>query len=275
MRYARWLAGLCLLVQCLTFQAPSAWAAKESALARIRKAGVLVVALDPDNLPYSHSQKTPPGFDVEISKELAKKLGVEVKFHWVDTIRNTPLGDLIEEECDCALGSAIEVNTAGDDVGNVGRKVLFTKPYYSTGYVLVVNEDGPRAKKLAELKGKKIGAEAGSVADYNLNLKGHTRRLYPRQEAIFTGLERGEIEAGFMWAPNVGFMLQGNPKLRFKLVEGYVPEAGFRWNIGAAVRKEDGDLKDFLDKAFQELVQSGQAKKFIVQYGAPYFPPFE
>src|ERR1041384_1934624 len=58
----------------------------ETALERVKKAGALTVCLDPDNLPYSNSTNTPPGFDIEISQQLAKALGVEIKFFWVDTI---------------------------------------------------------------------------------------------------------------------------------------------------------------------------------------------
>jgi polar amino acid transport system substrate-binding protein len=246
--------------------------AEQSPLERIKKARALTVCIDPDNLPYSHSKKTPPGFDVEIARELAKALGVEAKFVWVDTIRDTPLGEMLEGECDCVVGAAIDVNTA-DEMQNLGEKVLFTKPYHTTGYVLVIKEGGPQAKKLEELKGKKIGAEAGSVADYNLNLKGHDRRLYPMQDSIFSGIESGEVVAGFMWAPNVGFMLKEDPKRKFKLVDGYVPEEDFRFDIGVAVRKEDRELKESLDKIIQSLVEKGEVKRIITGYGAPYFPP--
>lgn len=274
MQSARWLAGLCLLAGGLLPHPPSAVAAEKSALARIREDGFITIALDPDNLPYSHSKNTPSGFDVEVSKALAKKLGVEPRFLWVDTIHDSPLGELLEEKCDCFVGAAIEVNTA-DEGGNVGEKVLFTKPYFSTGYMLVVNPGGPRAKQLSDIKGKRIGAEAGSVADYDLNLKGYTRRLYPTQEAIYDGLRGGEVDAGFMWAPNVAWMLKMNPKLRFKFAEGYKPEKDFRWNFAVAVRKEDKDLKEFLDKAVQEMVKDGQVRKIFAKYGVPWFAPFE
>jgi len=244
-----------------------------SSLDRIKKAGILTICLDPDNLPYSHAKKTPPGFDVEIGEQLAKGLGVQVKFVWVDSVHDTLLGDVIDEKCDCAVGSAID-ERAADELENVGEKVAFTKAYYSTGYVLVVKDGGPQPKKLEELRGSKIGAEAGSVADYDLNLRHFSRRLYPRQEAIFNGLDTGEIAAGFMWAPNVGWMLKNDPKLKYKLVAGYVPEAGFRWNIGVAVRKEDKDLRLALDKIIEGLVETRQAEKIIAAYGVPYFPPF-
>jgi polar amino acid transport system substrate-binding protein len=289
------LAWFLFATQSLVLDPQSSLAAEPSSLERIKKTGVLTVCLDPDNLPYSDSKKTPPGFDIEISKQIAKTLGVEAKFFWVDTIHDTPLGELLEEKCDCAVGTAIEANTA-DELANLGEKVLFTRPYYSSGYVLVVAALGERGqgpeqsstalsergynqtkapKSLAELKGKKIGAEAGSVADYNLNLKGHDRRLYPRQEAIFSGLDSGEIVAGFMWAPNVGWMLKNDSKRKYKLVDGYAPEPDFRWNVGIAVRKADRELKVALDKIIADLVKEGQAQKILSSYGVPYFPPFQ
>jgi len=269
------LVGWLLAAQLTVISVQSSVAAEPSTLERIKKSGVLTICLDPDNLPYSHSKKTPPGFDIEVSEQLAKGLGVKTKFFWVDTLRDTPLGELLEEECDCAVGAAIDENVGAEEMLNLSGKILFTRPYYGTGYVLIVKEGGPQAKKLEEWKGKKLGAEAGSVADYELNLKGHDRRLYPMQNSIFTGVESGEVAAGFMWAPNVGFLLKEDPKLKFKLVDGYVPEQGFRWNIGVAVRKEDKELKEAFDKVIQQLVETGEAKKLIASYGVPYFPPFE
>ncbi len=266
MRRLGCLVGGLLFVQSSVVGAPSA-------LERIKAAGVVVICLDPDNLPYSHSKQTPPGFDVEISEWLAKELGVTAKFHWVDTIRDTALGELLEGACDCAPGTAIDTSAA-DEMANLGEKVLFSWPYYSTGYVVVTKDGGPQPKALAEVKDRKIGAEAGSVADYHLNLKGYDRRLYPRQESIFSGLDSGEVTVGFMWAPNVGWMLKTDPQLKFKLVDGYSPEPDFRWNVGVAVRKNDPDLKAALDTAIQKLVATQQAQRIIASYGAPYFAPF-
>ena len=77
-----------------------------------------------------------------------------------------------------------------------------------------------------------------------------------------------------MWAPNVGWMLKTDPKLKFKLVDGYVPEKDFRWNVGVAVRKDEPALKKALDKIIQQLVETQQAKKILTSYGVPYFPTF-
>jgi ABC-type amino acid transport substrate-binding protein len=69
-------------------------------------------------------------------------------------------------------------------------------------------------------------------------------------------------------------MLKTDSNLKYKLVEGYTPEPKFRWNVGVAVRKDDTDLKDALDKVIARLVESQQAKKILTSYGVPYYMPF-
>ena len=179
---------------------------------RIQEKGEIVVSMDPANLPYSSAKQDRPGFDVEVARALAEALGIKLRIDWIDVRRETAIGALLDHECDLAFGAAIDPDAVDDEQELAGR-VMYSRPYYGTGYLLVTRKDGPQAKSLTELKGKKsrrIGTEAGSVADYHLRQRGYLRRLFRTQLSVLKSLDDGGIDYGYLWA-NVGWTLHTSP----------------------------------------------------------------
>jgi polar amino acid transport system substrate-binding protein len=240
---------------------------------RIRDRGEVVAAMDPANLPYSCAKGDHPGFDVEIARALAKEMGVKLRIDWLDVQRETAVGKLAQGECDLALGAAVDTNAVEDDEELTG-KVMYSRAYYSTGYLLVERKNGPHVHSLADIKGEKsrrLGAEAGSVADYRLRQRGYLRRLYRNQLAVLKALNAGDIDYAYLWA-NVGWTLHTSPDLALEVAAGYVPED--RWNIAIALRQGDDELKKHVDTALAKLVQDGTVSRILSRYHVPYFPAF-
>jgi polar amino acid transport system substrate-binding protein len=240
---------------------------------RIRDRGELVIAMDPANLPYSSAKEDRPGFDVELARALAREMGIKLRLDWLDIHRETAMGKLLDRQCDLALGAAVDPNAFEDD-DELADKVIYSRPYYGTGYLLVQRKDGPHVKALAELKGEKsqrLGTEAGTFADYNLRQRGYQRRLFRNQLAVLKSLDDGRIDYAYLWA-NVGWTLHTSPEFKLELVSGYVPED--HWNIAAAMRKGDDELKRHVDAALDKLVKDGTVARALVRYHVPHFPPF-
>jgi len=240
---------------------------------RIQDRGELRVGMDPANLPYTSAKDDRPGFDLELARELARRIGLKLRIEWLDVQRETAIGKLLENECDLALGAAVDVNAVEDEEQLAG-KVIYSRPYYGTGYLLVNRSEGPRIKTLAELKGReshRLGTEAGSVADYRLRQGGYQRRLFRNQLAVLKALDDGSIDFAYLWA-NVGWTLHTTPAFKLEAVPGYVPED--HWNIAAALRKSDIELKRRLDEALAGMVEDGTVDEALTRYHVPYFPPF-
>jgi polar amino acid transport system substrate-binding protein len=240
---------------------------------RIRDRGEVVLSMDPANLPYSAAKGDRPGFDVEIARALAAELGVKLRLDWLDVHRETAVGKLLQRECDLALGAVVEPNAVEDDEELAG-KVVYSRPYYGTGYLLVQRRKGPHARSLAELKGEKaerLGAEAGSVADYRLRQRGYPRRLFPNQLAALKSLDEGAIDHAYLWA-NVGWTMHASPDFALEIVPGYVPED--RWNVAVGLCPGDDELKARVDAAVEKLVKDGTVARALARYHVPYFPPF-
>ena len=227
--------------------------------------------MDPANLPYSSAKEDRPGFDVELARALAEELGVKLRIDWLDVQRETAIGKLLERECDLAFGAAVDPNAVEDDEELAG-KVIYSRPYYGTGYLLVRRKDGPRVKSLAELKGEKsrrLGTEAGSVADYRLRQRGYLRSLFRNQLAVLKALDDGDIDYAYLWA-NVGWTLHTSPEFKLELVPGYVPED--HWNIAVAMRKGDDELKRHVDAALDKLIKDGTVARALARYHVPLLP---
>ena len=241
---------------------------------RIRETGELVVSMDPANMPYSAAKGDRPGCDVELAQALARELNLKLKIDWIDIQRKTAIGQLLDGECDVAFGAAIEPG-AMDDEEEIADRVIYSSPYYGTGYVLVTRRNGPSAKSLAELKGEKsrrIGTEAGSVADYQLRQRGYLRRLFRTQLSVLKSLNDGGIDYAYLWA-NVGWTLHTSPDLAVELAPGYVPED--HWNIAVAMRRGDDELKRHVDEALKKLGDDGTVSRMLTSYHVPYFPGFD
>jgi polar amino acid transport system substrate-binding protein len=248
-------------------------AARVNTWRRIRDRGEVVVAMDPANLPYSSTKGDRPGFDVEIASALAKEMGVKLRIEWLDVQRETAVGKLVQRECDLALGAAVDPNTVEDDEDLTG-KVIYSRPYYSSGYLLVQRKNGPHVQSLADIKGEKsrrLGAEAGSVADYRLRQRGYLRRLFRNQLAALKSLNDGAIDYAYLWA-NVGWTLHTSPDLALEIAADYVPED--HWNIAVALRQGDDELKKHVDAALEQLLKDGSVSRALNRYHMPYFPAF-
>jgi polar amino acid transport system substrate-binding protein len=239
---------------------------------RIQERGVMVVSMDPANLPYSSAREDRPGFDVELARALAREMGVKLRIDWLDIHRATAIGKLLERESDLAFGSAIDANAVEDDDELAGR-VLYSTPYYGTGYLLVSRKGAPRVKALAELKSmsRRLATEAGSIADYRLRQRGYLRTLYRNQLAVLKALNDKSIDYAYLWA-NVGWTLHTSPDFALELVPGYIPED--HWNIAVAMRRGDEDLKRHVDRALAKLVKAGTVQRALARYHTPYFAPF-
>jgi ABC-type amino acid transport substrate-binding protein len=261
----------------LAFAPTPAGAGDEDALARARAKGVLTACVDSYNFPFSATNSEPPGFDVEIVRAIAQRAGLRATFFWADTGTRGGLGralrqSILARKCDFFMGIAI-----GDDTDDEmkEKKLVLTKPYLGLGYILIVQGSAAGAKRLADLKGIKIGVPMATPVDAYLFDNGYDRSLYLRNREIIKAMVQNEIEAGMVWSPALAISRSEHPDGKFRAVPGYVPEPGLRWNVAIAVPAGEEGLRHFLDESIDALLQAGEIRQIIERYGFPFFPPFK
>lgn len=154
----KWLFGIAL-------SAPLACAASADAgevLDRVMSKGVLVMSTDAEYPPQSSLDESNEfvGFDIDIGREIARRLGVEIEFV-------TPSWDVITAgnwagRWDVSVGSMTPTAAR--------REVLdFPAIYYYTPAALAVHQDNSSIATPADASGKKIGV--GVATTYENYLK--------------------------------------------------------------------------------------------------------
>ena len=281
LKKAIWLLSLSLMLASPLLRAQDQGANNEDAdeikdtLARAKAKGVLTACADPYAWPYSQQNGTPPGFDIEIFQQMAKLGGMRAEMYWADTGTRGGLGrafrnSIFAKRCDIFLG----LSDNGDDDALPDR-LLFTKPYISLGYVLVVQGKATDMKTLQELKQNniKIGVSMSTPIDDYLFSNNIPRELYLGNRRIMEGMAKGEVDASIVWATAIAVAKQEFPDAKFHMVDGYVPLPQHRFNSRFAVRKEDKSLLDFVNQSIEQLLSSGKVKQIIESYGVPFYPP--
>ena len=156
--FDRWLSGIALSTLLI---APSADAGE--VLDRVMSKGVLVMSTDPEYPPQSSLDESNEfvGFDIDVGKEIAERLGVEIEFV-------TPSWDVITAgnwagRWDVSVGSMTPTAAR--------REVLdFPAIYYYTPAALAVHADNQDIATPADASGKSIGV--GVATTYENYLKG-------------------------------------------------------------------------------------------------------
>lgn len=246
------------LLACLAGTA----SAGDGSFDRVKANGLQVCETD-GLLPYSSSDAKVPGFEVEIARALATKLGVELKQVWVSWDGLIPA--LTGERCDAIIN--------GMFITPERLKVIdFSVPYYGSGETILVRKDNNAIKSLDDLKGKRTGVLAGSVTVNELEKKGIGELVvYPDQNTIIIELNNSRIDAAYLEAPSAAWALQKDQSLNVKVVKEYIPDE--RFDAGVGLRKGDAELKARIDAAIAELVKEGKVAEILDHYGVPFFPP--
>ena len=279
-----WIALLIFTISLL----PNAYAG--GTLEEIRAKGVLTVCMDVRNLPYSNANPELPGLYVEVAHLLAEELGVKLELHWLNTLRDSLLADMIRGHCDCVIGVPIEERAMSESI-QLGKRVDFSKPFYGTGYVLVKQKNNQQSpKKLEDIKSETIGTEAGSIASDVLRQMGYNRRVYRSQIDVLNALQDGKIAYACVWA-NIGWLIEKGSRIQqaeqtstaypeLEIVEGYVPEVRLRWNVAIAFSKDTPtrktrELQDAVNTIIEQKWSEEELKELCQKYYLPHFAPFQ
>jgi ABC-type amino acid transport substrate-binding protein len=245
-------------------------------LERSKAKGRLLACADPYSFPSAAQNTDPPGYDIEIMREIAKRGGMRLEMVWADTgtrggtsraFRNS----ILKKRCDVFVG----MSDGGDDDMLMGQ-LAFTRPYLGMGYVLVVQGKAADKKTLAELKDSniKVGVPMSTPIDDYLFSRNIPRSLYLDNRRIMQAMANGEIDASMVWATAVSVARREFPDAKFHMVDGYVPEADQRWNLSFIVRKQDQSLMKFIDDCVAEMLANGKMKQIVESYSVPFYPPF-
>ena len=226
-------------------------------LAAIQANGKLVVALEGAWQPWSYHDEsdTLVGYDVEVSRAIAEKLGVEPEY--------------VESDWDSLFAGLdagrFDIVCNGVEVTDERAKTYdFTTPYGYIHTALAVRKDNEDIKSFEDLKGK---TTANSLASTYMELAesyGATVQGIDTLEETIQLLTAGRIDATLNADVSFYDYLNVHPDAAFKLV-GQTEDAS---HVAIPVRKGDdsASLLEAINTAIEELRADGTLKALGEKY---------
>jgi cystine transport system substrate-binding protein len=128
---------------------------KGNLLDHIKQSGQLTVGIMGTYPPYNfmNSKHEMDGFDADIAKEVAKRLGVQVKF--VPTEWSGMIQGLLSKKFDVVISQM----TITEDRK---KQMDFSQPYIANKVNIIVRSDNTTIHSLQDLKGKRVGVGLGT-----------------------------------------------------------------------------------------------------------------
>ena len=251
-------AGVLGLTGCSDKTAASSTAgpAPLNKLDSIQKSGKLVVALEGAWQPWSYhdSSDTLVGYDVEVSRAIAEKLGVEPEY--VESDWDSLFAGLDAGRYDMVC-NGVEVTEER------AKTYDFTTPYGYIHTALAVRKDNEDIHSFEDLKGK---TTANSLASTYMELAesyGATVQGIDTLEETIQLLTAGRIDATLNADVSFYDYLNVHPEADFKLV-AQTAEAS---HVAIPVLKsEDTAYLDALNAAIEELRADGTLKTLSEKY---------
>lgn len=235
-------------------------AASADLLASIKKSGKIKIGLMGTYAPYNflNDKHEVDGFDADVSKEVAKRLGVQVDFITGE------FSGLIEGLQTGKYDALVSQVTITDD----RKKTMdFSTPYVKNSVSVIVKDDNTSVKAIEDFKGKKIGVGLGTNDETYLRNdvlpKVGTFNIVTYNDVItsLTDLNAGRIDATL----NNIFAIQPlveNNHFKIKTVGPSVKDDF----AGIAIRKNNPQLLDALNKALAEMKSDGTFKTIFQKW---------
>lgn len=209
---------------------------------------VIKVATEANDPPYRYvSEKNQiTGFEIDLVKAVAKEMGASVEFK--DMKFSQLLDAVSKKDVDLAIGT-LTVNEKRK------QKVDFSDAYaHRNAYTVVVPKKGNSIRSEKDLKGKTVAVKKSSTFETRAKEMGFGKAVpLDHYEDIYKAVAEGKAEAGVSdeQAANYYLLHGGSEKLT---VVGTLPGGN---NFAIAIAKDNGKLKDEVNKALKKVMENG------------------
>jgi len=199
------------------------------------------------------------GYDVDIARAIARKLGVRMEI--------TPIGGLEEQERISILTEGRVDLVAATMTRTKDRKTLidFSYTYFVTPQKFLVRKG--TVQRLSDLKNKKIGTVDKTTSVMNLRkaLPSATVVLFSDYVPAFLALQNGEIFAVTTDEAILAAILAKADEGVFEIPKVSISKELY----GLGVRKGHASFLNFVNQTLLEMEKSGEAKKIYDKWFGP------
>jgi ABC-type amino acid transport substrate-binding protein len=267
-------------------------------------AATLGVCLDDGSPPYSFKRRSSEGgFDLVLAKELAARLGRELKVQWFESEfeRESSLAVdanalLSAGKCDLVAAYPLVASALGlpgvatappprHEGGQGGRRaprvplgpLIASRPYHAAALEIVVGAQdvGRKIAGLGDLAGLKLGVTAGTLSGTILMAWGGGKYV-PDIVSLAVGgdllkaMEEGQFQATLIERHKLDAYRARHPATKLTPT-GYVHPIGF--NLGYAALERNRALVEEVDQAITAMRADGTLGRVAEAAGITLFPP--
>ena len=217
----------------------------------------LIVGIDDAFAPLGFKDESGEitGFDIDLAKELAKRLNKKIIFQPIDwTMKESEL-----------KSGNIDLIWNGYTITDERKnKVDFSVPYLKNKQVIVTLADSNINSK-SDLANKKVGAQSESSAvaamekeaDLYSSFNGGGSITFEDNNQALMDLEAGRLDAVVADEILVRYYLSLKGEDKFKILEDNFGEEEY----GVGIRKGDTGMVDAFNKAYKEMQEDGTLKE--------------
>lgn len=221
----------------------------------LQKSGTLTIGLEGTFKPYSYRENGKlTGFEVDLGKAVAKKLGVKAKF--VPTKFDSLIAGLDVNKYDVVINDIAETPAREN-------KYLFSTPYIYSKSQLAVKKSSS-IKKITEIKGTKIAQTTTSNNAADAKRLGATVTPTDGFQQSIDLVSQGRVAGTINSREAFYAFFKQNKHSDIRLIDAGSSIATSK--IGAIFTKKHAKLQKQISKAIQELRQDGTLTKLSKKY---------
>ena len=212
---------------------------------------VYVVGTNAEYPPFEYVENGEiAGFDAEIIKEAAKRMGIEYK--WLNTNFDGLIPALQTKKVDIVI--------AGMSVTPEREKAVnFSVPYLTSNVAIVTNSKNP-IKDMNDLSGKSYGVELGTTKEASARkIDGAEVVPFSSTTGALVALKSGKIDGMVLDESVSSKYIEKNPELVLVGVMEGEPKA-------AAFNKDDKELMENFNKVLEEMITDGTVAELREKY---------
>jgi polar amino acid transport system substrate-binding protein len=222
----------------------------------IRASGVLGLCAHPNSLPFASKAGDPPGFQVELGRQLARELGVSLRLDWIITQYQMRAAN-----CDVLLDVIADREAQGE------TRLRISKPYYRTGVALAV----PSSSALTSFKSlgehTKVGVQVGSIAAMIIGQRRVPTSTFGFETDSLDAVSNHEIDAAAVTPTAASYFNLTHPDKALRILDRDEGVADLNWNVAVGMVRPDDALREAIDAALDRLRNDGTIDRIYGHYG--------
>lgn len=218
-----------------------------------------------ENDPPRSARADAQGFDVDVARRIAARLGKVLRIVWVP---ETPQTDIESTDVDYRpiLGGqcALQLSVPGAEaIAHLDGRLALSDPYYGVAYELLPSSS---AFRWGEAYAGTMAVRGNTVAHVALDALGVAWTMQENTAGIVAALRAGTATSALVWGADLG-------GVDMERRQDFQPPAVLRWNLHAVARRGDPVLAT-VDGAIADDAVLRDIRALQRRYGMPPRAPF-